>query len=84
MVQVEARDRVVAAMQAAEIEVGIHYPVPVHLQPAFQELGHGPGSFPVSEAAAGRILSLPMHPHLTPGDQERVVETLAGALAGAR
>ncbi len=81
VVQLHARDHVAATMQEAGIEVGIHYPVPVHLQPAFRELGNGPGSFPVSEAAADRILSLPMHPHLTPVEQERVVGTLAGALA---
>jgi dTDP-4-amino-4,6-dideoxygalactose transaminase len=81
VVQLDARDHVAAALQEAGIEVGIHYPVPVHLQPAFRELGTGLGSFPVSEAAADRILSLPMHPHLTPADQERVVGTLARALA---
>ncbi len=46
------------------IQTGIHYPVPVHLQAAYADLGHGAGSFPVSEEHAGEILSLPMYPEL--------------------
>ncbi|GII80755.1 glutamine--scyllo-inositol aminotransferase [Sphaerisporangium rufum] len=76
VVRVPERDRVLAGLQAAGVQAQIHYPVPVHLQPAFAFLGHGPGDFPVAERAAGEILSLPMHPHLTPAQQERVAETL--------
>jgi dTDP-4-amino-4,6-dideoxygalactose transaminase len=61
--------------------VGIHYPVPVHLTPAFADLGRAPGAFPHAERAAAEILSLPMHPHLTAGQQEYVVESLRAALA---
>jgi dTDP-4-amino-4,6-dideoxygalactose transaminase len=46
------------------VSTGIHYPVPVHLQPAFRELGCGPGAFPAAEAAANEVLSLPMYPEL--------------------
>lgn len=55
---------------------GIHYPIPVHLQPAFSELGHGRGDFPHSEAAADQVLSLPMFPEMTPEQQERVVAAI--------
>ena len=55
------------------VGTGIHYPIPVHLQPAFAELGHGPGDFPHAEAAADDVLSLPMFPEITPEQQERVV-----------
>ncbi|MFJ8044448.1 DegT/DnrJ/EryC1/StrS family aminotransferase [Kitasatospora sp. NPDC096147] len=74
------RDEVLAALNAAGIGAGVHYPVPVHLQPAFADLGHGEGSFPVAERAARELLSLPLHPHLTEDQQTYVAETLAKAL----
>ena len=61
----------------AGIGTGIHYPIPVHLQAAYAPLGWQPGDFPVSEAAADQILSLPMFPGLPSGDQHRVVEAVA-------
>jgi dTDP-4-amino-4,6-dideoxygalactose transaminase len=76
VIRVPERDRVLAGLQEAGVQAQIHYPLPVHLQPAFRHLGHGPGDFPVAEAAAREILSLPMHPHLTAGQQEQVAETL--------
>ena len=76
VVQVDDRDRVLAELNARGIGAGVHYPSPVHLTRAYAGLGQGTGSFPVSEQAAGRILSLPMFPHLTPEQQETVVEAL--------
>jgi dTDP-4-amino-4,6-dideoxygalactose transaminase len=81
VVQVEERDRVLAALQGAGVGAGIHYPTPLHLTGAYAHLGLGAGAFPVAEAAAGRILSLPMFPHLTGEQQERVVATLGGAVS---
>lgn len=75
------RDAVLNALQAAGIGVGIHYPVPVHLQPAFRHLGHGEGAFPVAERAARELLTLPLYPQITEGQQERVAEALAKALS---
>lgn len=83
VVQVEERDRVLAALHAAGVGAGVHYPVPVHLTGAYAHLGLGRGAFPVAEAAAARVLSLPMYPHLTAAQQERVVEVLAAAVAGS-
>ncbi|MEV7633926.1 DegT/DnrJ/EryC1/StrS family aminotransferase [Microbacterium sp. NPDC089318] len=80
VVRVPDRDAVLAALQSAGIQAGIHYPVPVHLSRAYSSLGYGPGSFPVAEEAAGSILSLPLYPHITPAQQERVVEVLADAV----
>ena len=80
VVRVPDRDRVLERLHRAGIFAGIHYPVPVHLQPAFSWLGYGPGDFPVAEAAAGRVLSLPIHPQITPAQQERVVEVLLTAV----
>ncbi len=83
VVRVDDRDRVLAALAADGIGVGIHYPTPVHLTGAYAHLGLGAGSFPVAEEAARRILSLPMFPHLRIDQQERVADALGKALAGA-
>ena len=56
----------------------MHYPLPIHLQPAARALGHKPGDFPVAEAQARRILSLPIHQFLTNDDIDFVAETIAG------
>ncbi|NTU77955.1 MAG: DegT/DnrJ/EryC1/StrS family aminotransferase [Chloroflexales bacterium] len=58
------------------VATGIHYPIPVHLQKAFAELGHKEGDFPHSEAAAREVLSLPMFPELHPEQQDVVVAAL--------
>lgn len=83
VVQVDDRDCVLDALQAAGIGAGIHYPIPVHLTKAFAYLGKGLGDFPVAEAAADRILSLPLFPHITAEQQARVVSVLSGILAGS-
>ena len=58
------------------ISAGVHYPRPVHLQPAFQDLGHAEGAFPVAERLAREILSLPMFPELTEDQVDQVVQAL--------
>lgn len=60
---------------------GIHYPVPLHLQPAYRYLGHERGDFPVAEARASAILSLPMFPEMTDSEIDRVVAILSEALS---
>ena len=82
VVQVDERDRVLAELNGAGIGAGIHYPVPVHLTGAYADLGMRRGACPVAEAAADRILSLPLYPHLTREQQDRVVEVLAAAVSG--
>jgi dTDP-4-amino-4,6-dideoxygalactose transaminase len=62
VIQAEERDALRDHLQAKGIGTGIHYPVPVHLQPAYQRLGYPPGSLPVTERLAEWILSLPMYP----------------------
>ena len=81
-VRVPNRDAVLEAMGAAGVSCGIHYPVPVHLQNAYEELGLGRGSFPVAERCAGEFLSLPMYPELTPAQVDEVVATLRQVLQG--
>lgn len=61
---------------------GIHYPIPVHLQEAFAELGHGRGDFPHAESAADEVVSLPMFPEITPEQQERVVDAVRSWSSG--
>ncbi|MCA9132218.1 MAG: DegT/DnrJ/EryC1/StrS family aminotransferase [Planctomycetales bacterium] len=70
------RDRLRAALQQQGIHSGLHYPIPVHLQPAFADLGYGPGDFPVSERVARECLSLPLFPNLSDSQQNAVVEAL--------
>ena len=74
------RDAVRNALLQAEIECGIHYPVPLHLQPALAYLGYRAGDFPASEALADTTLSLPMHPHLDGQEILRTVQVVTGAL----
>jgi dTDP-4-amino-4,6-dideoxygalactose transaminase len=74
------RDAILVTLGAHGIGAAIHYPVPVHLTPAFAGLGRGPGSFPHAERAATEILSLPIYPQLTADQQERVVAALAAAI----
>jgi UDP-2-acetamido-2-deoxy-ribo-hexuluronate aminotransferase len=81
-VQVEDRPRVEAGMKARGIPTAVHYPVPLHFQPVFAGLGQGAGSCPVAEAAAERVISLPMHPYLTEEQQVRVVGALKDAVLG--
>ncbi|GAA4140870.1 DegT/DnrJ/EryC1/StrS family aminotransferase [Leifsonia shinshuensis] len=80
VVRVDDRDRVLARLNEAGIGAAIHYPTPLHLTAAYQGAGLGRGSFPVAEAAADRILSLPIYPHITADQQEFVAEELAAAL----
>ena len=79
VVHVPNRDRVMELMQAAEIGVGLHYPVPIHLQQAYASLGHQKGDFPVAEESAASLLSLPMYAELT----EEQIAYVAGTLRSA-
>ena len=72
------RDAVMAGLKEADVDSGIHYPVPIHLQEAYADLGNQEGSFPVTERLAGEIVSLPMHPFLTEDEVTRVIESLNG------
>jgi dTDP-4-amino-4,6-dideoxygalactose transaminase len=80
VIQISRRDHVLEALQAQGVQAGIHYPVPVHLQPAFRSNGYGPGDFPVAEAAAGRIISLPLYPQITARQQQFVTNALRRAI----
>jgi UDP-2-acetamido-2-deoxy-ribo-hexuluronate aminotransferase len=78
-VRVSGRERAVERLREAGVPTAVHYPVPLHLQPAYRGLG-GPGAFPQSETAAAEVLSIPMHADLDAATQARVVAALAAAL----
>lgn len=80
-IEVEDREHVVDALREQGIPTAVHYPVPAHLQQAFCGLGYEAGSFPVAERASGRVLSLPMHPYLSPDDQDRVCDAVRRAVS---
>jgi dTDP-4-amino-4,6-dideoxygalactose transaminase len=84
VVRVPSRELIRERLAREGIQTGIHYPVPVHLQPAYGALGHSRGSFPVTEAAADEVLSLPMYPELPEHAPRRVAEALAAALEELR
>jgi dTDP-4-amino-4,6-dideoxygalactose transaminase len=84
VIELDARDEARALFAANGIETGVHYPVPIHLQPAYRSLGYSAGSFPVTERASERILSLPMFPELLGSDIDAVLATLGEFLAGRR
>jgi dTDP-4-amino-4,6-dideoxygalactose transaminase len=75
------RDRVRSELHAFGVQAGIHYPIPVHLQPAYANLGYRRGDFPVSEQAADEVLSLPLYPELSVGALERVAWAVANSVA---
>lgn len=76
MIQTEERDALQKHLNANGVQTGIHYPIPIHLQVAYTDLGYKPGDFPVAERLAKRILSLPMYPELQDAQQDYVVEQI--------
>ena len=77
VVRTSQRDALHAALAAEDIAAGMHYPIPLHLQPVLAGLGHKPGDFPVAEGWARELLSLPMFPELEAGEIERVAAVIA-------
>lgn len=80
VVQVRNRDRVQHTLKAAGIETGIHYPIPLHEQPAYAHLAYKPEDYPISHTLGPKILSLPLFPELTDGQIHYVVDTLKRAV----
>ncbi|MBW1645949.1 MAG: DegT/DnrJ/EryC1/StrS family aminotransferase [Deltaproteobacteria bacterium] len=74
------RDRVLAALAAAGVPTAIHYPLPLHLQEVFRELGYREGQLPVAEQVCREIFSLPVHPFLATAEQQLIIETCLAAV----
>jgi dTDP-4-amino-4,6-dideoxygalactose transaminase len=82
-VRVHERDDVRARLSAQGVQTGIHYGLPLHLEPAFAHLGGKPGDYPVAEKASEEILSLPMFPYLTHAEVSRVSAALREVVSRA-
>jgi dTDP-4-amino-4,6-dideoxygalactose transaminase len=80
VIRTAARDAVLAHLRSRGIGAGVHYPIPLHLQPAYSHLGYRVGDLPASEEAASEVLSLPMYPELTEGQVVQVAEALREVL----
>ncbi len=80
VVQSDARDNLHKRLSAAEIQAGIHYPIPLHLQPAYASLGYQHGDLSITERLCERVLSLPMYPELT-REQLATIARVASASA---
>ena len=76
VIRLTGRDALREALTREGIETGLHYPVPVHRQPAYRHLGYGAGAFPEAEAAAREVLSLPLHEHMTEEAVHRVADAV--------
>jgi dTDP-4-amino-4,6-dideoxygalactose transaminase len=81
-VRAEARDALRAHLTAAGIGSMVYYPIPLHLQPCFRDLGGRVGDCPVAEAAAASVLSLPLYPELDAAQRQEVADTIAAFYAG--
>ena len=77
VIRTAMRDDLLATLAAQGIATGLHYPLPLHLQPSLAGLGHKRGDFPVTEAWAEELLSLPMFPELQRAEIERVAEAIS-------
>jgi len=73
------RNALVETLTSSGIQYGIHYPVPIHLQPAYRDSRYGPGDFPVAERIAGEVLSLPIYPELQRSQIEEVCEVVCSS-----
>ena len=85
-IEVDDREAVESSLHGAGIPSAVHYPTPLHLQPVYadvaQQMGWNRGSFPIAERAAERVLSVPMHPYLTPPEIERIAEAVKASVRG--
>jgi dTDP-4-amino-4,6-dideoxygalactose transaminase len=84
VVRIPDRDGLIRHLAERGIGTGIHYPVPLHLQKAYEHLGYAAGDFPVAEKVAPEIVSLPMFPGLTQGQQARIADRLMAFLAASQ
>ncbi len=77
-VMVDDRESVQQKLKEAGIPTAVHYPIPLHLQPAYAHLGKRMGGYPVAEALSRRVMSLPMSPELSKDTQQTIVDAMQG------
>ena len=83
VVRTADRDDFVKSLAREGIHTGLHYPLPLHRQQCYADWGYAPGSLPVSERVAAEIVSLPLFPHITAAQQQRVVEAITAIVHSA-
>ena len=83
VIRTPRRDELREHLAERGVGTGIHYPLPAHLQPAYQAFGGGPGSLPQTEQAATEVLSLPIYPELGPDEVDRVIAAVNEFVHGA-
>lgn len=76
VIRVEDRSGLIIFLESKGVGTGLHYPVPIHLQPGYFHLGYSAGSFPISEKVAGELVSLPLYPEMTLGQVRFVAESI--------
>jgi dTDP-4-amino-4,6-dideoxygalactose transaminase len=76
VIQSEARDQLQNYLTNKGVGTMIHYPIPPHLQPAYQELGYREGNFPIAETLSRTVLSLPIGPHISSQSAKEIVALL--------
>ena len=76
VIQTKKRDKIIKYLKKNGIQTAIHYPVPIHLQPASKFLGYKKGSFPETEKQSREILTLPIHQNLSKKELSKIVKTL--------
>jgi dTDP-4-amino-4,6-dideoxygalactose transaminase len=83
VIRTNNRERLMSHLKDAGIGIGIHYPIPLHLQKAYLSLNYSPGDFPIAERVSTEILSIPMFPHLAEAQQQRVAKEILEFLGNA-
>lgn len=79
-IEVDNRDQFISKMKGLGVPTAVHYPIPLHFQRAMKDQGYKEGDFPLSEMAAKRVVSLPMHPYMTEETQKKVVQAVKKSL----
>jgi dTDP-4-amino-4,6-dideoxygalactose transaminase len=83
-VEAARRDELMDWLNGRNIQCGVYYPVPLHLQPVYSGLGYGPGDFPVAERASQHLLAIPMSPFLEMEEQDAVIAAIRSFGSGGR
>lgn len=76
VIRTNARDALLKELEIRGIGAGVHYPVPLHLQPAYADLGYMQGSLPITEEVAATCVSLPLYPEMNDAQQDQIVDAV--------
>ena len=76
------RNELMSYLSQEDIQVLVHFPIPIHLQMAYRSLGHRKGDFPIAETCARQVLSLPFYPEMEHSSQEKVIKAIVDFLEG--